>query len=135
VPGHQKGAARIDPENRVPQFRFHQIDRGVARHRLRPRVGGVVVQNVQLAEAAQNVGAQGRNAGFVGKIQVKGGRLPAIGADTGGHLLGAVPIDIGERDFCAFPHKPMRRGGPDAAAAARDQGDFSIKSLHYFRSL
>jgi hypothetical protein len=57
-------------------------------------------------------------------------RLPALGADRGGHLFGGVEVQVEHRHARAFGAEALARRAADAAAAAGDDHSLVVESLH-----
>ncbi len=84
---------------------------------------GVVDEDVDAAELRNRVGHHGVDRGLIGDVELK---TDGIRSELRRDGLGALFIQIGDNDLCAFLHVAFRDRLADAASGACDDGDLVV---------
>ena len=110
-PRDEEDAADVDREDAVPQ-----LDRGLVEH-ADPGDAGVVEQDVDPAEALDDVAGQRLGGVRVGHVDAEVGRDPAGLAISPDGLRGGRAIDVGDGDAGTFGGEEQRRRAADPGPA------------------
>ena len=95
---------------------------------------GIVERAVETAVGLDGLPHQGLDLGRLGDIGFDEGGLTACGADEAGRLLAGLNQQVRHHDLRALTGK-LQRGRPaDSAAAARHQGNPSVKRSRHAMS-